>query len=264
MNVLFIGDIVGNLGRKIVTTLLPRIKKEEDIDFVIANGENVTHGRGLNKRHFLQLREAGVDVVTLGNHFKDRPEIADYIDDYPELLRPVNLLEVYPGEGTNVFKLKNGIKVRVTNVLGQAFIKTNVTSPYAAIMDIFINEREKVLHIIDFHAEATAEKQAIGHFFDGKVSAVLGTHTHVQTSDARVLPGGTAYISDVGFCGDDQGILGVEQNSVIEKMWFDNSAHYTYRSSGETAFNAVKITFDEETYKALEIKPIYITLNIDE
>lgn len=263
MNILFIGDIVGKLGRKTLAHFLPSLIKQEKIDFVIANGENVTHGRGINKRHFLELKENGVDVITLGNHYDDKDDTVNFISEYNELLRPLNLKNSYPGNGTAVFTSKNGQKIRVTNVLGQAFIRMEVDKPIKQVEEI-IKLDEDVIHIIDFHGEATAEKQAFAYYLDGKVTAVLGTHTHVQTNDARILPNGTAFMCDVGMCGDYDGVLGVEKESVITKMWFDHSKYYEYKGIGTGIFSAVILQIDDKTKKVVKITPLSEIAEINE
>lgn len=257
MRILFIGDIVAKAGRTIVSKLLPNIIKEKNIELVIANGENATHGRGLTSKHFKVLMDAGVDVFTLGNHFDDRKEIRDLLTKVDNIARPINLLETYPGSGSIVYTTKKGIKVRVTNALCSAFMKTPISSPYATLMSLVNKEEFNMIHFLDLHGEATAEKQAIGWALDGKISAVIGTHTHVQTRDYRILPKGSAYMSDVGMCGVYNGIIGVERHSVMEKMWFDSSTHYEYDQPDDFLFSAVIIDVDEKTFKATNIEPVY-------
>lgn len=263
IRILFIGDIVGQLGRKTVANVLPTLKEERAIDFVIANGENATHGRGLNKRHYEQLIEFGIDVITLGNHYDDQEEIRLFIEDANEIIRPYNLVEHYPGEGSKIFKTKDGTKLRVSNVLTQAFMKDRIISPYAAINEI-IEKSEPMIHIVDLHGEATSEKQAIGWLFAGKVSAVIGTHTHVQTNDARILENHTGFMCDVGMCGDNEGIIGVEKESVINKMWFDPKTYYEYRKNGPAIFNGVILEIDKKTFATTRIETISINLDVNE
>lgn len=258
MRILFIGDIVAKVGRDAVKKSLKNLIKEHQIDVVIANGENATHGRGLTRKHYQQLIEMGINVVTLGNHFDDRQEIRDYIEKTAVLVRPLNLIEQYPGKGSIVFTHK-GIKIRVTNLLLEAFMKRPVESPFASL-SMLLNEVEPSIHIVDVHGEATAEKLALAYAFDGRVSAMLGTHTHVQTRDYQVLPLGTAYISDVGMTGPKNGVIGVEKNSVIQKMWFNKETHYVYDNKDEGLLSAVVIDVDEESAKAKDIYPIYLTV----
>lgn len=257
MRILFIGDIVAKVGRETVKVLLPLIINEHKIDFVIANGENATHGKGLSRRHYKDLIDCGIDVITLGNHFDDRQEIRDYIDKVDALVRPYNLIESYPGKGSIVVT-KNGVKIRITNLLLESFMKRPVQSPYASTA-MLLNNIEPGIHIIDVHGEATAEKMALAYAFDGKVTAMLGTHTHVQTRDYQVFENGTAYISDVGMTGPKNGIIGVEKNSVIQKMWFNHEVHYDYDNKDEGLLSAVVLDVDEATYKTKEIYPLYLT-----
>lgn len=257
MRILFIGDIVARVGRETIAKLLPPIIKDKQIDFVIANGENATHGKGLTKKHYEELVSYGIDVITLGNHFDDKEEIRRYIGNTTNLVRPLNLLENYPGKGSLVVE-KKGVKIRVTNILLQSFMKIDVQSPYASI-SMLLNDIEPGIHIIDIHGEATAEKMALAYAFDGRVTAFLGTHTHVQTRDYTVFQGGTAYISDVGMTGPKNGIIGVERNSVISKMWFDRSTRYEYDNKDEGLFSAVVLDVDEKTYKTRSIEPIYLS-----
>ncbi|OQA78546.1 MAG: hypothetical protein BWY30_00630 [Tenericutes bacterium ADurb.Bin239] len=264
VKILFIGDIVGRLGRATLAYFVPKLMKEHNFDLIIANGENTTHGRGLSKKHYNELLQLGIDVITLGNHFDDRPELQEYIIEANNVIRPLNLIENYPGEGTIVVTTKKGDKVRVTNILGQAFMKEVITSPYANLK-LLIVDSEPMIHIVDYHAEATAEKMTIAWEFDGQVSAVLGTHTHVQTRDARVLPNGTAYISDVGMTGAYNGIIGADRDVVIKKVWFDNKTPFTYRAKDkERQFSAVILEINKKTFKTEKITPLYYLWRVDE
>jgi metallophosphoesterase (TIGR00282 family) len=264
VKILFIGDIVGKIGRKTLAHFLPILKREHDFDLIIANGENTTHGRGLTKKHYEELVNLGIDVITLGNHFDNRPELKYYITEVHNLVRPLNLIENYPGEGSVVVTTKKGDKVRVTNVLGQAFMKEIITSPYANLK-MLNADTEKMIHIVDYHAEATAEKMTIGWEFDGAVSAVLGTHTHVQTRDARILPKGTAYISDVGMTGAYNGIIGADRERVIERTWFDKQVPFTYEyKDKEAQFSAVILEINKHTFKTEKITPLYYLWRRDE
>lgn len=257
MKILFIGDIVGKIGRRIVKEKVGYFVEKYGIDFVIANGENATHGKGLIYNHYLELINAGVDVITLGNHYDSKNEIRRYIDRVDRLVRPANLLSNYPGEGSIIFDI-DGINVRVTNILGAAFINEQVNNPYYSMLEILDNEDEQVtIDIVDFHGEATAEKMSFARAFDGKVSAVLGTHTHVQTNDARILPNGTAFISDVGMCGEYDSVLGFETESVIKKTIYGFEDKFQLHEEGKGLFSAVVIDVDDHTGLANSIFPIY-------
>ncbi len=256
MKILFIGDIVGRIGRRMVKEKLPYFVNKYDIDFVIANGENVTHGKGLMRNHYQELVDAGVDVITLGNHYDSKNEIRRYIDRVDRLIRPLNLIHEYPGEGSATFDL-DGITIRVTNVMGSAFMSEEVNSPYLATLEILNNEEPSNIHIIDFHAEATGEKKSYAYASDGKVTAVLGTHTHVQTNDATILEKGTAYISDVGMTGLNDGVLGFEKDSVVRKLMYGENGKFAIPDDGKGLFSAVVIDADEVTGLARDIFPIY-------
>ena len=257
MKILFIGDIVGRVGRRMVKEYLPNIVDKYNIDFVIANGENASHGKGLLRHHYFELIESGVDVITLGNHYDSKKDIRGYLDRVDRLIRPLNLLNEYPGEGSAVYDV-NGVSIRVTNLLGSSFMKEEVNNPYYSLLDYLSNQEEKEdIHIVDFHAEATGEKICFAYAFDGKVSAVIGTHTHVQTRDARILAEGTGFISDVGMTGLYDGALGFDKDSVVNKLMYGNQSKFSIPEEGRGLFSAVVLNVDERTGKCIEIFPIY-------
>ena len=256
MKILFIGDVVGRIGRRMLKERIPYYVDKYDIDFVIANGENATHGKGLNRNHYFELLDAGVDAITLGNHYLSKSEILRYIDNVDRLVRPCNLLKEFPGEGSVVFDV-NGVSVRVTNVLGGVFMDEQVNTPYYSILRILDEEEQTTVHIVDFHAEATGEKQALAFALDGKVTAVLGTHTHVQTNDAHILPKGTAFISDVGMTGYADGVLGSTSETVVNKLIYGQASKFQVPDEGRGLFSAVVIDIDEITGLANNIFPIY-------
>ncbi len=256
MKILFIGDIVGRVGRRIVKEKIEYFVNKYEIDFVIANGENATHGKGLTRHHYDELIDSGIDVITLGNHYNSKNEITRYIDRVDRLVRPVNLVNEFPGEGTVLFDL-DGISIRITNVLGAAFINENVNSPYYSMLRVLDEEEPAVINIVDLHAEATAEKMCFARAFDGKITAVLGTHTHVQTRDARILPKGTAFISDVGMCGLYDSVLGFDSNSVVKKTMYGQQSKFETPSDGQGLFSAVVIDVDDTAGLAKDIFPIY-------
>ncbi len=254
MNILFIGDIVGKPGRKAVCDSLQDLIEENEIDFVIANGENATHGKGLSKEHMLELIEAGVDVITLGNHAFAKKELFDYINDYEEVLRPLNLHSIFPGNGTGVYEFENK-KIRVTNLLGRVFMSLEVDNPFDKLLEIVENDNSDI-HIVDFHAETTGEKQALAFAFDGKVTAVLGTHTHVPTADNRILPKGTAYQSDVGMVGPYNGILGADKEAVIKRTWTSYPSVFQVEDSPEVILSASILKINDYTNKVEKIERI--------
>ena len=260
MKILFIGDVVGRVGRRMLKERIPYYVNKYEIDFVIANGENATHGKGLNRNHYFELLDAGVDVITLGNHYMSKSEILRYIDGVDRLVRPLNLLKEFPGEGSVVFEV-NDVRVRVTNVMGSAFMGEDVNSPYYSVITLLSEEEPVTIHIVDFHAEATGEKQALAFALDGKVSAVLGTHTHVQTNDAHILPKGTAFISDVGMTGYADGVLGSTSETVVNKLIYGQQSKFQTPDEGRGLFSAVVIDIDDISGLAKQIFPIYYIEN---
>lgn len=258
MKILFLGDIVGKTGRRVIKNYLPKLVEKYQVDFVIANGENTTHGKGLIEKHYYELLDSGIDCITLGNHYLSKDNLLDYIEDADALVRPLNISQRLGGEGSRVFDV-NGVKIRVTNILGTAFMKEEVSSPYYSLKSLIEqNQDEDSIHIVDYHAEATGEKMCFGYAFDGLVSAVLGTHTHVQTNDAKILKNGTAFMSDVGMCGAANGVLGFEKESVMRVTMFGEKGRFGFDDEDEGILNGVVMNFDEITHKAVEIIPIKI------
>ena len=256
MKILFIGDVVGKIGRRLIREKVPLLVKKYNIDFVIANGENATHGKGLIKHHYDELIDAGVDVVTLGNHFNAKNEISRYIDGADYLIRPLNIRYDFPGEGSASFDV-DGVSIRVTNILGSVFMNEEVNSPYLSTLELLEEVEPSTIHIIDFHAEATGEKLSYAYAFDGKVSAVIGTHTHVQTNDAKILPGGTAFISDVGITGFNDGVLGFDKDTVVKKIMYGEKSKFAPPEEGRGLLSAVVIDIDDISGKAKQIFSIY-------
>lgn len=256
MKILFFGDIVSSSGRNIVHRYLKDIKIKYDIDFVIANGENAAHGKGITEKIYLELLSYGIDVVTLGNHFLLATESLNVLDRSDKLVRPLNIHSSIPGSGSKVFDVK-GYKVRVTNLLGKVFINDlNPSNPFDAIDKVLSESNEKI-HFVDFHAEATAEKLGMGWYLDGKVSAMIGTHTHVTTADERILPNGTAYLTDVGMCGPYDGVIGTRKDLVIQKQRTGLPVKFDIQE-GDAQLSACIIEINEETGKAINIKRINI------
>ena len=252
--------MVGRVGRRMLKERITYYVEKYDIDFVIANGENASHGKGLTRNQYFELIDAGVDAVTLGNHYMSKSDILRYINQVDRLVRPYNLLKEFPGEGSVVFEVNN-VSVRVTNILGSAFMNEEVNAPYYSILNLLAEEEPATIHIIDFHAEATGEKQSLAFALDGKVSAILGTHTHVQTNDAHVLPNGTAFISDVGMTGFADGVLGCTKETVVEKIIYGKQSKFQTPDEGRGVFSAVVIDIDDITGLANQIFPIYYLEN---
>jgi len=216
--ILFIGDIVGRPGRKIVKTVLSELMKTEAVDLVVANGENAAGGFGLSLEVTRELLFSGIDVITLGNHTWDNRDIYNVLDQEPRVVRPANYPDGTPGAGSYLAISAKGEPVGVINLLGQVFLEA-LQSPFQ-IADELVSElsKETKIILVDIHAEATSEKMALGWYLDGRVSAVLGTHTHIETADERVLPQGTAYITDVGMTGPINSVLGVDSELVLKKF----------------------------------------------
>ena len=215
---LFLGDIIGEPGRKAVIEMLPKLRQAWGIDFVIANGENAAAGRGITGKITIDLLRAGVAVVTTGDHIWDQKEVNSYIETEPRLLRPVNYPPGTPGKGSIVLETAKG-KVAVINVQGRTFMQPSLENPFLQVeQEVKRLKAETNVIFVDAHAETTSEKIALGRFLDGKVSAVAGTHTHVQTADEQIFPGGTAFICDAGMCGAKESILGREIEPIIRRF----------------------------------------------
>ena len=247
MRVLLIGDIVGRAGRRAVKENIPELVKQFEIDFIIANGENAAGGNGLTQEVANELFAAGINVLTMGNHVWDQKEIFNFIDKESRIVRPANYPAGAPGTGINIFKNKHGESIGVMNLSGRIFMPGNLDCPFHKVDEILtkIKNRVKAL-VVDFHAEATSEKIAFGLYLDGRVSAVCGTHTHVQTADEKILPGGTAYISDIGMTGPAESVIGVKAGLVIEKFLTQLPRRFEV-APGLYQFNAVVIEINAQT-----------------
>lgn len=256
MKILFIGDIVGAPGREILSEYLPRLRKKYTPDLIIANGENTTNGKGLNEKHYQELVHQGIQIITMGNHTFAKKQIFDYIDDTDCLIRPANYPKDTPGVGYTVIEV-SGQKVAVVNIQARTFMPP-LDCPFEKIDSILAEIDPKALVFVDFHGEATSEKIAMGWYLDGRVQAVVGTHTHVPTADARILPNGTAYITDVGMTGPYDAILGVMKERVIQKFITSLPVRFEVDEKGRSQLCAVIIEIDEKTRKAVKIEPVCI------
>ena len=256
MKILFIGDIVGRTGREQVEHFLASIKQKYQIDLVIANAENAAHGKGITEKIYDELIFTGVQVITMGNHTYSKKNIFDFIDTADRLVVPYNKYKSLPGIGSRVIELK-GKKIRVTNLLGEAFMNSSNGSPFEAMDEILKNSMEDEIHIVDFHAEVTSEKVALGYYLDGKVSAVLGTHTHIQTADEKILQNGTAYISDVGMSGAYYSVIGNQVEEIIKRMTTGLYGKFAV-AEGDGQLSAVVITINDSDNKAEKIERILI------
>ncbi|MER1984842.1 MAG: TIGR00282 family metallophosphoesterase [Solibacillus sp.] len=257
MKVLFIGDIVGSIGRDAVEKYLPRLKKKYGVDVVIANGENAAAGRGITRSIYTDLLQMGVDVITMGNHTWDNKDIFDFIDDADYLIRPANFSQEAPGRGM-VQVSKKGVTISVINLHGRVFLPPH-DDPFAMAEELIAEARQtSPLVFVDFHAEATSEKIALGWHLDGKASVVVGTHTHVQTADNRIYPNGTAYITDVGMTGPYDEILGMKKESVIYRFQTNMPTRFEVPKAGREVLSAFFVEIDDKTGKAIRQERVLI------
>jgi len=243
MRILFIGDIVGSPGRAIVSARLADIVAQQQVDLVLANGENAASGFGITPRLAEQLFSAGIEVLTGGNHSWDRKEIFDYLPQQPRLLRPANYPDGSPGSGLYIGTARNGVRYAVLNVQGRVFM-ASIDCPFRTADRLLASLPPDVpLVIVDMHGEATSEKEAMGWYLDGRVSAIIGTHTHVTTADEQVLPAGTAYITDVGMTGPHAGVIGMDRSAIVKKFLDGLPARFEV-ASGDLQMNAVLLDVD--------------------
>ena len=258
MRILFVGDVVGRVGRVVLEQNLARLREELKVDVVVVNGENAAGGFGLTARIAGEFFAAGTDVITLGNHAWDQREMIEHIDREPRIVRAVNMVPGTPGQGVFVAELADGRRLGVVQVLGRLFM-AQVDDPLRALDQALAGlalTRDVDAVLVDVHAEATSEKVAIGHLLDGKVSAVVGTHTHIPTADARVLPGGTAYCTDVGMTGDYDSVIGMDKHASIARWRSPLPGKKMEPASGEATLCAVLIDTDDATGLARSIEAI--------
>ena len=252
MRILFFGDIVGRPGREAVLQNIQTLRKTYRADVCIANGENAAGGFGLSREHAETLSRAGIDVFTMGNHVWSKKEIIGMLDEMA-IIRPHNLPASDPGSGVYTFVTDSGEKLLVVNLIGRVYMDVPAGSPFEALDEI-VKTADTPHILVDFHAEATSEKKALGYYADGRISALFGTHTHVQTADDCILPGGTAYISDVGMCGAVDSVLGAEISHAIER--FTSSVRKSYEGArGRAAVSAVFLETNEKG-RAVQIERI--------
>ncbi len=254
---MMLGDLVGKVGRDAARTMLPMLQEQYAPDLIVVNGENAAAGRGITPEIAKDLLAAGVDAITLGNHAWSRRDIGGYLDREPRVLRPANYPEGTPGVGHGVFTARDGSLVGVANLMGRVFMDP-INDPFRAADQILecCGKRTKVT-FIDFHAEATSEKMAMGYYLDGRASAVVGTHTHVQTADERILPNGTAYITDVGMVGPQDSIIGMESDAVVEKFLTQLPKRFQV-AEGAVTLCGVFVDVDPESGAAQHIERIQI------
>jgi hypothetical protein len=259
MKLLFLGDVMGRAGRSAVTDRLPALRASLGLDFVVVNGENATSGAGLSGDHADALFAAGADCVTLGDHAFDQKDMASHIEGENRLIRPLNFARTAPGRGARVFDVPGGRRVLVAQILGRVFMKRPFDDPFSAI-DATLRAHPLggavQAAIVDVHAEATSEKMGLGHWCDGRASLVVGTHTHVPTADAMILPGGTAYQSDAGMCGDYDSIIGMEKLEPMRRFVTGMAKDRFTPAAGEATICGTYVETDDRTGLATRILPL--------
>ena len=260
MRLLFLGDIVGRSGRNAVLDALPGLRRRWDLDCVVINGENAAGGFGITEAICNDLLDAGADAITLGNHSFDQREALVFIERQPKLLRPINYPVTTPGRGATMIETESGARVLVVNAMARLYMDA-LDDPFAAI-DRVVTEaplgQVSDAILVDFHGEATSEKQAMGRYLDGRVSLVVGTHTHVPTSDHRILPGGTGYMSDAGMCGDYDSILGMVHEEAVRRFVEKTPGARLEAADGEGTLSGIAIETDDDTGLTVEIAPVRI------
>ena len=259
MKLLFLGDVMGRAGRTAIIERLARLRKDWRLDFVVVNAENASHGTGVTGAHAKLLLDAGADCLTLGDHAFDQKDMLQFIQTEPRVLRPLNYARTAPGKGARVFDVPGGRRILVAQVLGQVFMRRAFDDPFSAV--------DKVLRahplgglvnasLIDMHCEATSEKMGMGHYCDGRASVVVGSHTHVPTSDAMILPGGTAYLSDAGMCGDYDSVIGMDKVEPLRRFVTGMAKVRFSPAAGEATLSGFYVETDDRTGKALRVEMV--------
>ncbi len=261
MRLLFLGDVMGRSGRAAVTEHLPRLRRDWRLDFVVVNGENASSGAGLTAPHAKALLEAGADCLTLGDHAFDQRDMLSFVEQEPRVLRPLNYAKTAPGKGARMFDAGGGRRVFVAQVLGQVFMKRPFDDPFSAV-DAALKAAPlggaATAVIVDVHAEATSEKTAMGHWCDGRASLVVGTHTHVPTSDTRILAKGTAYQSDAGMCGDYDSVIGMDKLEPITRFVTGMTKGRFEPARGPATLSGVYVETDDATGRATRAVPVRV------
>ena len=259
MRILFLGDVMGRSGRRAITERLAGLKARLKADFTIVNGENASGGMGLTGPHARLILDAGADCITLGDHAFDQKDMLSFVAEEPRVLRPLNFAREAPGRGHRVFQDARGRKVLVVQALGQVFMKRPFDDPFSAVDQVLRAHPPGGLvqaAVVDFHAEATSEKMAMGHFCDGRASLVVGTHTHVPTADAQILSRGTAYQSDAGMCGDYDSVIGMDKAEPMRRFLTGMGRDRFTPAEGEATLSGVLVVTDDRTGLATEIRPV--------
>ena len=256
MKILLLGDVMGRAGRAAVAERLPKLRTDWGLDFVVVNGENASSGAGLTPDHAKDLLTAGADCLTLGDHAFDQKDMLQFIETEPRILRPLNYAKVAPGKGARLFTATGGRKVLVTQALGQVFMKRPFDDPFSAVEAVLkthpLGGMAQAI-IVDMHAEATSEKMAMGHWCDGRASLVVGTHTHVPTGDAQILPAGTAYLTDAGMCGDYNSVIGMDKAEPLRRFITGMPKTRFEPATGEATLSGVYVETDDRTGKAKRV-----------
>ncbi|MGR3572937.1 TIGR00282 family metallophosphoesterase [Brevirhabdus sp.] len=259
MRLLFLGDVMGRAGRAAVTQNLARLKQDWRLDFVTVNAENATGGAGLSPAHAKTLLDAGADCLTLGDHAFDQKDMLSFVDQEPRILRPLNFAKGAPGRGHRLFQAAGGRKVLVAQALGQVFMKRPFDDPFSAVEQVLkahpLGGLAQAI-VIDFHCEATSEKMAMGHWCDGRASLVVGTHTHVPTADARILPRGTAHQSDAGMCGDYDSVIGMDKEEPMRRFITGMGKARFVPATGEATLSGLFVETDDRTGLARSVRMI--------
>jgi 2',3'-cyclic-nucleotide 2'-phosphodiesterase len=260
MKILFCGDVVGRSGRNAILKHIPELRKSLNLDFIVVNGENAAAGFGITASICDDFFKVGVDVITTGNHIFDKRDIVSYLDRTPRLLRPINYPSKTPGSGKGIYTLSDGRKVMVINVMTRLFMEP-LDDPFTGVMSIVENQRLGLTCsaiLVDVHGEASSEKRALGHYLDGLVSLVVGTHTHVPTADAHILSKGTAYQTDAGMCGDYDSVIGLRKDLAVERFTRKVRSQPMETADGEATLCGLYLETDDKTGLAKMIKPIML------
>jgi 2',3'-cyclic-nucleotide 2'-phosphodiesterase len=259
MKILFLGDVMGRAGRTAITERLPKLRTDWGLDFVVVNGENASSGMGLTPDHAKGILAAGADCVTLGDHAFDQKDMLRFIETEPRVLRPLNFAKEAPGKGARVYADARGRKILITQVLGQVFMKRPFDDPFSAIDAVLRSHPLGGLvqaSFVDMHCEATSEKMAMGHWCDGRASMVVGTHTHVPTGDAQILPAGTAYLTDAGMCGDYNSVIGMDKAEPMRRFITGMARDRFTPAAGEATLSGLYVETDDRTGLAKKIEMV--------
>ncbi len=258
MKILFLGDVMGRSGRTAIIERLPALRAQWALDFVVVNGENASNGAGLTAAHAKVLLAAGADVLTLGDHAFDQKDMMQFCETEPRIIRPLNYSKAAPGKGARVFEATRGRKVLVAQVLGQVFMKRAFDDPFSAVDTVLKTHPLGAVSasLIDIHCEATSEKMAMGHYCDGRTSVVVGTHTHVPTADTMILPGGTAFQSDAGMCGDYNSVIGMDKAEPLRRFITGMPKSRFEPAKDEATLSGLYVETDDRTGKATRVVPV--------